>query len=72
VDSPRHVTELSGTGWIAPLLARFGSVGGLIPPQFEAYAQVGLPGWEAPVQENGLDPKALAVLCEQIGESSRM
>jgi hypothetical protein len=50
------------------LLARLGWVSGLIPPQFEAYAQVGLPAWEAPLQENGLDPKALAVLCERIGE----
>lgn len=62
------MTELSGTEWIAPSLARFGWVGGLVPPQFEAYAQVGLPGWEAPLQENGIDPKVLGVLCELIAQ----
>lgn len=67
VLSPKHVTDLARTEWLAPSLAPFGSgVASLVPPHFEAYARVGLPGWEASPHENGLAPEVLAVLCQLI------
>jgi hypothetical protein len=60
-----HVRDVSEAEWIAARLAPFGSaVTSVVPTGFEAYARVGLPGWEEPPPENGLPHEVLLALCQ--------